>query len=286
MEERMKLLFLIKIATFILLSCKSNFTSDLSKFKKYIDENCNVIRKLDVRTYRLLTNYKQDKNSCNKVLKETTLYNVENEKKYIYNNEKGDKGKNRKSYGCSLSNEGNHKLDMKNKFCIFETKKYSYLEKKIFKELDYENFLKNNHIISDKLYKRIILKKYGLQIAIPLLLFLILSISLILDLFVGYGLVNMLKNILKNLVGVDYYNTIAQNFYNAVGPLANFFKAFFVIYIADESRTVKKLHTASGLFGILIYFLPFVILGVTIISGIIYYHKKVKKFEKIKFRKR
>ncbi|SBT01571.1 Plasmodium exported protein (Pm-fam-a like), unknown function [Plasmodium malariae] len=240
MEERMKLLFLIKIATFIFLSWKSNFTSDLSKFKKYIDENCNVIRKLDVRTYRLLTNYKQDNNSCNKVLKETTLYNVENEEKYIYNNEKGDKGKKRKLYGCSLSNEGNHKLDVKNKYCIFETKKYSYLEKKIFKELDYENFLKNNHVISDKFYKRIMLKKCGLRIAIPLLLFLILSISLILDLFVGYGFVNMLRNLLKNLVDENYYNTIAQNFYNAVGPLANFFKAFFVSQLYQELFIITK----------------------------------------------
>ncbi|SBS94442.1 Plasmodium exported protein (Pm-fam-a like), unknown function [Plasmodium malariae] len=267
----MKLLFLIKFAV---------------TFNNNLDWSYKLSRKIDKRTYRLLENYKNDKYLSIIGLKEETSYKGQNEKKYICTNEKGNQVKKKQKSRSSLNNGESNKQDMKNKSCIFETKIYSHLEKKVFKELDYVDFIKNNKAISDKLYKKIILKKCGLRISLPLLLFLLLSISLILDLFVGYGPVYVLKVILKSF-DEEYYKRIAENFYSAVGPLGDFFRALFTTYkVGDSSRIVKKLNTVNGLFGILIHFLPFIILGVIIISGIIYYHKKVKKYEKIKFRRR
>ncbi|SBS95702.1 Plasmodium exported protein (Pm-fam-a like), unknown function [Plasmodium malariae] len=219
-------------------------------------------------------------------LNEEVPYNGENKKKHTYNNEKRELTRKKLLNVSSLNNCKSHKQDRKNKSFIFETKKFSFLEKKIFKELDYENFLKNNRVISDKLYKEIMFKKYRLRIALPLLLFLLLSISLVLDLFVGCGLINMLRQLL-NTHDENIWKFLGQTFGNFIGKdLADFLKPLWTYTKMDGSNIKKEVYASTGLCGILIYFLPFIILGVTLISGIIYYHKKVKKFEKIKLRKR
>ncbi|SBT88049.1 fam-l protein [Plasmodium malariae] len=276
MDERKKLLFLINFAMFIFLSWIGNFTN----------ENYKAVKKLDTRIYRLLTKYRKNINSCMLGLREVIPYNVENEKTNICNNVKRDISKNSKSNGCSLKNEESHKLDKKSKSCIFETKKYSRLEKKIFKELDYENFLKNNRTISDKLYKRIVVKKYGLRLLLPFLLFFLLLLSLILDYSGGTGLLSGLREVL---------NTFAPSFWRTLGPKLSILlgeswsktlKPLFEASVWKDSQWKKEIYVSSNLFGFIIYFIPFIILGVTLITGVIYYHKKVKKFEKIKFRKK
>ncbi|SCN12021.1 fam-l protein [Plasmodium malariae] len=286
MDERMKLLFLINLAMFIFLSWRGNFTSELSTFKKYLDENYKGFKKLDTRIYRLLSKYRKNINSCVLGLREVIPYNVENEKINICNNVKRDRPKKSKSNGCSLKNEEIHKLDKKSKSCIFETKKYSRLEKKIFKELDYENFLKSNRTISDKLYKRIVLKKYGLRLRLPLLLFFLLLLSLILDYYGGIGLLGGLREVL---------NAFAQGFWRTLGPKLSILlgkdwsetlKPFFEVPVWKSDSLGTKIRVSCTLFGFLIYFIPFIILGVTLITWVIYYHKKVKKFEKIKLRKK
>ncbi|SBT86387.1 fam-l protein [Plasmodium malariae] len=286
MDERKKLLFLINLAMFIFLSWIGNFTSELSTFKKYLDEKYNGVKKLDTRIYRLLSKYRKNINSCILGLREVIPYNVENEKTNICNNVKRDISKKSKSNGCSLNNEESHKLNKKSKSCIFETKKYSRLEKKIFKELDYENFLKSNRTISDKLYKRIVLKKYGIRLLLPLLLLFLLLLSLILDYSGGTGLLGGLREVL---------NAFSPNLWKTLGPKLNILlgrywseilKPFFEASVWKKDKWVTEIHVSCNLFGFLIYFIPFIILGVTLITGVIYYHKKVKKFEKIKLRKK
>ncbi|SBS99068.1 Plasmodium exported protein (Pm-fam-a like), unknown function [Plasmodium malariae] len=307
----MKLWFLIEITAFDLLTWRINLLNDMSSFKKYFDENYDVLRKLDTRIYRLLTKNKQNSHLSTMSLKEEVPYNGENKREHTYINEKRELTRKKLLNVSSLNNCKNHKQEKKIKSFIFETKKFSYLEKNIFKELDYENFLKNNRVISDKLYKEIMFKKYRLRIvlknnrvisdklykeimfkkyrlriALPLLLFLSLSLSLILDLFVGCGLINMLRQLLS-MYDKNIWKFLGQNFGNFIGKdLADFLRPLWT-YTTSESGQIKmKVYATNGLCGILIYFLPFVILGVTLISGIIYYHKKVKKFEKIKLRKR
>ncbi|SBS97101.1 Plasmodium exported protein (Pm-fam-a like), unknown function [Plasmodium malariae] len=239
-------------------------------------------RKLDTSVRRLLSKYKQDMYSNISGIKDDLPYNGENNKKSVCSNENDKKVRTKSTKGSSLNKAGNHKQDKNYNSCIFETKKYSRFEKKIFKELDYEDFLKKNRTISDKLYKKIILKKYRIRLFLPLLLFSLLSLSLILDLFAGYGLQNLLHYVLCVSFGGDAIKAFVKRIHTFIKDSStSFLKPFFTSAFGDT----PKIYVLSNLCGNVIYFVPFIIMGVTIISWIIFYHKKVKKYEKIKFRK-
>ncbi|SBS94302.1 Plasmodium exported protein (Pm-fam-a like), unknown function [Plasmodium malariae] len=219
--------------------------------------------------------------------------NEVNDKKDISNNEKTSLEKKNYSNGSSPRNARGLKKNMKNKSCIFETKKYSHLEKKIFKELDYVDFLKRNKTLSDRIYKKIMLKKFRLRFALPLLLFLLLSISFILDYSCSLGLVAGLFNAIDYFLPdkTNYVFKLAKKEINEAlksisdalrsSPLHGLFDN-----VVEHADGIIANHCVQSFFNILIYFIPFFILGVILILGIAYYHKKVKKYEKIKFRKR
>ncbi|SBT85512.1 fam-l protein [Plasmodium malariae] len=277
MKKKIKLLFLIKTAAFILSTWRSNYASNLNVLKKYLDENNSNVRKLDTRIYQLLVKYKQNHDSRILGLQEVIPYNGENERNHICNNEKRHEERKKLSNKSLLNNSRIHRHGKKNKYCIFATNKYSHLERKIFKELDYQNFLKNNRIIKNKLHKKIMFKKYGLRFSLPLLLFSLLSISLILDLFFKCGFINGLFAFLNNYSLNNWMKGFNKSsFFDPIRELCKF--------TGSTSKTKSTIIT--HFFGIIIYVIPFFILGVTLISWIIYYHNKVKKFEKFKFRKR
>ncbi|KAI4833829.1 fam-l protein [Plasmodium brasilianum] len=281
MEQKIKLILFIKFFLFVFSSWICHLNSDLRRFEGFFNEKYMVYRKLCTGTYRFLANCKNNIEKSITVLKEdVTNYGIK-EKKYIYNNEKGTNVKNKHSHGLLSAKASGCRKTMKNKSCIFETKKYSHLEKKIFKELDYQNFLEKNKIISNKLYIKIIRKKYGLRFFIPTLLFLLLLLGLILDLSVGYGLLRGFYYIMS----LTCSNNWAENLRNLLKNES--VSAFFqpMEQITGSNGNKYYIYT-PGFFGTLIYFTSFFILGVTVISGIIYYHKKVKKYEKIKFKKR
>lgn len=208
----------------------------------------------------------------------------------ISNNEKGATTKITELNGSLLSNTEGCKQANKNKSCIFETKKYSRFESKIFKELDYLDFLKNNRTISDKTYKKVICKKYGLRFALPILLILFFIAVLMIDLTMGL--------IFSNKGGLWYHIGL----WDHIKSLSEIVKEFnshlpswltkCASWISDNhgnggsSGKCNEVCTLNNLFGIVVYFLPFIILGITLILRVVYYHKKVKKYEKIKFRKR
>ncbi|SBS92342.1 Plasmodium exported protein (Pm-fam-a like), unknown function [Plasmodium malariae] len=146
----------------------------------------NFDKKLDTKTYRSLAKYEVDTGSFSIRLNKEIQNNERSKEKDLYNNEKVDIGRKHHSKKSLTKNAKGHKLSKNNKSSIFETKKYSRLEKKIFKELDYEDFLKKNKMISNNTYKKIICKKYGLKIALPLLLFLFLLTVLIVDFVIGW----------------------------------------------------------------------------------------------------
>ncbi|SBS98986.1 Plasmodium exported protein (Pm-fam-a like), unknown function [Plasmodium malariae] len=252
-------------------------------FDMPLNKYCNCAKEFEARNYRLL-GYKYNIDSKDIFTKEQMPNIGLTNKKDICNSEEGLQSKVNKSNGCSSSITRSRKKDMNKKSCTFETKKYSHLEKKIFKELDYENFLKKNRSITDKMYKKIMLKKYRLRFTLPLLFFSLFLIILLIDL--SWGLID--KN--KGLWGALGVSTHLENL--AKGSLKSFleslktFKKLWEPAFNATSRAVSEIGVLWHLFGILIYFIPFVILGFTLILGIIYYHKKVKKYEKIKFRKR
>ncbi|SBT00075.1 Plasmodium exported protein (Pm-fam-a like), unknown function, partial [Plasmodium malariae] len=227
-----------------------------STFNKYLDENYIYSRKTYGTTYRILSKYKQDKYSNALVLKEEMTNNGMKKKKDISNNMEGYIGKRKHSNGSPSEFKGNCKSYMKKNKCMFETKNYSHFEKKIFKEMDYMDFLINN--------KTIILPivdlswgladgQNGLWDAIGF--FKILEVC---------GKNGWLKTVYTSLKDVKWFWTT----------------------IGEASEQIRELHVLGRLFRILIYGLPFLILGITFISRIVYYHRKVKKYERIKFRQR
>ncbi|SBS93138.1 Plasmodium exported protein (Pm-fam-a like), unknown function [Plasmodium malariae] len=270
-------------------------------FNEPLDKIYKFHRKIDTRNYRLLENYKKNKDSIITGLNEDVPYNKLNKKKDISNNAKWETGKKELSSRCFSRNMGVDKKVMKNKSCIFETKKYSNMEKKIFKELDYQNFLKKNRTITDKTYKKIISKKYGLRLAIPVLLFLSLFIVFIVDFSLGFktkvswegsflGLWSHLKELTNDESGwlfkvLTWLKKKSPGLWQHYGATEQTSSTVCgLCKAATDNLDVKCI--LGQLFGYIIYFIPFIILGVSFISWIIYYHKKVKKYQKIKLRKR
>ncbi|SBS93647.1 Plasmodium exported protein (Pm-fam-a like), unknown function, partial [Plasmodium malariae] len=164
-------------------------------------------QKLYAQNYRLLAKYKKDKASSIVCLKEGIPNGVKDEND-IYNNDEWATEKRKLSNGNLSQGARVHKKDVINKSCIFETKKYSYLERKIFKELDYENFVKNNRTISNKVYKKIVRKKLGSLLSSPILfLFFLLSIGLILDVSANCGFIYGITKLL-NLFVKGWFRTL------------------------------------------------------------------------------
>ncbi|SBT86390.1 fam-l protein [Plasmodium malariae] len=283
MEKKIKSLLFIKIPKFTLLSWICYIYIYMSTFNKYLDENCNYSRKIYGTTYRILSKYKQDKYSSSVSLKEEMTNNGMKKKEDISNNMEGYTGKRKHSNGTPLEFRGNCKSYMKKNKCMFETKNYSYFEKKIFKEMDFMDFLKNNKIISNKFYRKIIRKKYVLPFVLPLLIFFLLSVLLIVDL--SWSFVDG-----KGLWEAIGFSTILvesgkSGWLNAVYTSLKDVKGFWT-GIGETPNSISEFHVLLKLFRILIYSLPFLILGITLISRVVYYHKKVKKYERIKFRQR
>ncbi|SCP03023.1 fam-l protein [Plasmodium malariae] len=277
MEQKFSLLLFIKICTSIILSWICNFYHAMSTFNKYMDVIYNIREHKNTRTYRLLAECKQDHVSHITGLKQLIPNNKYMENKKICYNEKKNKRKYEKLDESSLINAGYHNQSKKNKLYIFETKTYSHLEKKIFKELDYLDFLKDNKTISDRVYKKTIFEKHKLRVFIPVTLLLLFSTYFILDLFFNCGLKSALFKLLKHFLGRAPLDHLYTYLKNNVG-------SFFSITI-NEGIKAKVLHI-TPFFYFVIYFTLFFILGITLILGVIYYHKKVKKYQKIKYQKR
>ncbi|KAI4840245.1 hypothetical protein MKS88_001603 [Plasmodium brasilianum] len=292
MEKKTKLLLFIIIPAFIVLNWTCHFNND-SMFNKYIDENYEYAGKLDSITYRLLAKYKKDNDSYVLCLKGDLPNNIVNEKRDVTYNDSVVVAKNKQICRNALNNSAGHKQDKRSKSCVFETKRYSHMEKKIFKELDYMDFLQNSRTISDKIYKKIIFKKFALRLVLPVMLFLLLSLSLSLDFYGGYGLRGGLFKILNLYAGNLWYNSfhnwLKSSFLSSFTESMGKVKNTWVKKTLSEGEKRTLIDGSDYVFGFisfLIYFSTFFILGFTIISAVFYYHKKVKKYEKIKFRKR
>ncbi|KAI4840857.1 hypothetical protein MKS88_000620 [Plasmodium brasilianum] len=286
MKQKIISLLKIKITAFIFLTWIFSFNNDISKINKILDEIYINNRKLVTRSYRLLEKCKQNKVSNATWLKQKIPYNGVIKENAIYNNVEGGIGKREQSNRSSLNNVVGHKQDIKNNSCIFEKKKCSYFEKKIFKEIDFIDFLKNNRTISNNTYKKVIRKKYGLRIATPVLFFLLLLILMVIDISLGLSfeksLLISLVNWNQSVLSSDWFKQI----YGWVKDADWLWKSPLWPTIENLKDVDKQNGLLGRLIGVPLYFLPFLILGVTLIIALIYYHKKVKKYEKIKFKKR
>ncbi|SBT86012.1 fam-l protein [Plasmodium malariae] len=209
MEQKTKTLLLINIVEIVLLSWVLHFNSDVGMFDMPLNKYCNCTKELETRNYRLLEGYKYNIDSKVIFTKEEMPNIGLTNKKEICNSEEEVQSKMNKTNGCSPSITRSRKKDMNKKSCTFETKKYSHLEKKIFKELDYENFLKKNRTITDKMYKKIMLKKYRLRFTLPLLFFALFLIIFLVDL--SWGFINENTGGLWTALGVwTHLETLAN----------------------------------------------------------------------------
>ncbi|SBT85594.1 fam-l protein [Plasmodium malariae] len=286
----MKIVIFFKFSIFMFVTWMYYFNKDKITFDNSSNGNCIFDSKLNTKTHRSLGKCRQLKNLSALELKENKE-NIGMLKKYdISNNEKGATTKITELNGSLLNNTEGYKQANKNKSCIFETKKYSRFESKIFKELDYLDFLKNNRTIGDKTYKKVICKKYGLRFALPILLILFFIAVLMIDLTMGL--------ISGNTGGLWSHIGLWDHINSSLSSIVKTLKEYLPSWLTKcaswnsshhpstgESKC-KYLCTLNNLFGIVVYFLPFIILGITLILKVVYYHKKVKKYQKIKFRKR
>ncbi|SBT85545.1 fam-l protein [Plasmodium malariae] len=270
MKKSIMIFSFIKIVVLIFLTWIPHLSDHAITFNKYLGKKYTLAIKLDDRIYRLLAKYIKDKDSKVVMLRDDISNNGMDKKKDISNTEMQCTGKKKELYRGSLNNYHGHIQDMNNKCSKFVTKKYSHLEKKIFKELDFVDFLKSNKNISDKTYKKIMRKKFSLRLGSPLLLFLLLSTLLLVD--ISMGSVSGGKGFWE-LSGLNstlstWESTLKESF----GWLLN---------TSDTSQSVLRL-----LFYVILYVIPFLILGITLLSYVFYYHKKAKKYDKIKFNKK
>ncbi|KAI4833593.1 fam-m protein [Plasmodium brasilianum] len=171
MEQRIKLLFFIKFSKFMLLIWICHFYNDISSFNNILEDNLNLIRKLEIRNYRLLAKYKKKKDLNIVSLKEDIADNRECEKKAIYNNENVFIKKKKQSNRCPLNKAQYYTEFVDYNNGIFDGK-YFHFEKKWIKKKDYDSFLEKKRRMRDIKLKKIKFRSYGFGVFIFFLFFL------------------------------------------------------------------------------------------------------------------
>ncbi|KAI4836004.1 fam-l protein [Plasmodium brasilianum] len=140
-------------------------------------------------------------------------------------------------------------------------------------ELDYKDSLKNYKIINYKEYEKLIRRKRGIKI-VSISLFILLLIIPILDFSLKHFLQKGLLE-LSGLLIVDLYLKSSSG-KDLEGSISSLFSSISVV----DHTTIFLI---SNIF---LYCLPIFILAVIFILGMVYYYRKVIKYENIKFRKK
>ncbi|SCP03021.1 fam-l protein [Plasmodium malariae] len=266
----------IKISTLILLPWMFHFYNNVSSLNKYYNEKCNLRRKLNTRNYRLLEENKQNKDTFIVNFKEVMPHKGVKQKGCLSNNKNRINRKQKQLCRSSLYTEKYSKNVEKYKCCTPKTKKYCEYEKKIFKKLDYKDYVKNIKIIDDKEYKKLSCKKRRIRITLLLLFFLVLIFP-ILDL----SLEKLECGGLLGLLGLLYPTKTEAS--SPGGMIVHGIDGLLIKWFSINDWGASK---AISTLNVLIYCIPFLIFIVIFILGMIYYYKKVIKYENIKFKKK
>ncbi|SBS99223.1 Plasmodium exported protein (Pm-fam-a like), unknown function, partial [Plasmodium malariae] len=220
-----------------------------------------------------LAKYKRDKNSNIVEEKEIISDSGVNIKKVFSNNDRGAIGTKEQLNRDTLNNSGNNKEATKNKYSVFGGNRCSYFEKKIFNELDNREFLEKNKTISNRTYKKIKFKKRRLRFSLGSFLSILILLVPLIDLFLYFVCGNDLLSTL-GLLRVDmghggYFPRVEDGSLKQLLDLKH-----WMFREAIRVPTIVK------------YCIPIFIIFVVIIMCIVYYYKKVMKYEKIKFREK
>ncbi|SBS98659.1 Plasmodium exported protein (Pm-fam-a like), unknown function [Plasmodium malariae] len=215
--------------------------NDMRSFVKYSDDNLNLVRKLEIRNYRLLAKYKKKKDLNIVSLSEVIADKGECEKKTTYNNENVFTKEKKQSNRCPLNKAQSYTEVVDYNNGIFDGK-YFHFEKKWINKKDYDSFLEKKRRIRDIKLKKIKFRSYGFGVFIFFLFFLF-----------GIGL-----PILK---GLDYLNEV-------LSPLES---------VLESAEGEAKKYSFLILFGILIIILSIMIL--VAIPKILKNNEKYKKIK-------
>ncbi|SCN12440.1 fam-m protein [Plasmodium malariae] len=176
MVHKIKLLFFIKIFTFILLTWIYQFNSELCTFNKFGDKNYNPSEKLDTGCYRILAKDKQHNDSNNVYSKEKFTNNEENNQKEIYKNEMFRKRKSIQSNRSMLNKAQYYTEVIDYNNGIFDGKHFHF-QKKWIKKKNYDTFLEKKRRICNIALKKIRFRKYRYAVFM-LFFFFLLGIGL------------------------------------------------------------------------------------------------------------
>ncbi|SBT86366.1 Plasmodium exported protein, unknown function [Plasmodium malariae] len=278
MEQKINLQYFIKIVTFIFLTRINYFYTDVNTFDKFLNKWNNFNRILYTKNYRTLANYGDEIYSSISGSEKRIPYCVKkkNERRFIINNEKWNKKKSEHSYKSSLINKLGTKKPIKyNK--IFNTTHY-HIEKSFLNALDKMCFLKKIRITNDDTYRKLKRKKYGLRFSLLLIFFLLVLMIPILDLSFTYlvdkkGLLGIL-----GLLSVNVTQGSSGRGWIERGKVSGVIASWLNL----GKHHITTIVTTTT---ILLYCMPFVVSGVTLILAIIYYYKNVIKHKKIKYMK-
>ncbi|SBT86138.1 Plasmodium exported protein, unknown function [Plasmodium malariae] len=273
MKQSIEFACFIKIFMFIILIWTCHFYSNMSRFNKILDEKHGSDKKLYKRIYRLL-------GKCEKTifanvgdLELNIPYNTKrkNEEIFTVDNEKFQKEKKEKLDRSLLYKEKLIKQLMKNK-CTMLHKSYNHYEKKIMNGLDDKAFFKKMILINNKNYKKLKRKKFGLRLCLLFILFVVVLVIPIVDL--SFGKFQEAGNLLGKLCGLSGQDSLQP----VESEVTRGFWANLFFSICNNNKII-----GYKIFGVLIYCLPIIILGIIIIKGIYYYYKNVIKHKKIKY---
>ncbi|SBT86100.1 fam-m protein [Plasmodium malariae] len=229
MEQEIKSLIFLKIATLILLTWISNFICFDSTFNKLLDEKYNHCRIFSGRTYRLLESCVQNEYSNITGLNEEVTNNGKFLTKDIYNNEKDVKVIKKPFSRSSLNKTGFYAEVIDYDNAMFDGKHLHY-EKKWIEKKNYDNFVKRDRKVRYMALLKLKYKGYGLIIAL-FFFFLLFGIGLPTIQYTGF-----FKTIGKfwketlGFPGIEHwedaiYDTFSQEIIN------NFFLISYVISI-------------------------------------------------------
>ncbi|SBS94298.1 Plasmodium exported protein (Pm-fam-a like), unknown function [Plasmodium malariae] len=183
------------------------------------------MRKLDLSSGRLLEECSQYKDLNTANLKEMIHENNENEEKIITNYDKWGKRTNKKSSKSSLYKEEFNKQYIRQRILKYRGKYLTLFERKLFKHLDYIDFIKKNPSISNNSCRKILLKEYGLLFFLPAI-------------FLSWGLMTHIEYYLNLISEVTNDHEIL---FSVI--ISTFFTVFAlgVIYILVKIRKHRKI---------------------------------------------
>ncbi|SCP02921.1 Plasmodium exported protein, unknown function [Plasmodium malariae] len=201
MEKKIMSLLFINIAMFILLTWISHFYNDSTQ-NKFFYQHYDLDRKFHKRSYRLLSNDKQDVASY---INEEIPNNVEYPNIYIHNNESADKGKNKQLNDVSLNILEGYKLAKKDNFPVYRRINSRFPKKILGGDICYKNNLMKDIYIDVKSLRKRVNKKRGMLSSLfdkcPLVKMMV-CLSLLMFIFVLINCIMLNSFIIFKVVGV------------------------------------------------------------------------------------